>query len=31
MVTKGEQNPFISLPPFGDVYLARDPRRTSAN
>jgi tetratricopeptide (TPR) repeat protein len=29
--TGGKQNPYVSLPPFGDVYLARDPRRASAN
>ncbi len=29
--THGEQNPYITLPPFADVYLARDPKRTSAN
>ena len=29
--TGGAQNPYVSLPPFGDVYLARDPRRASAN
>lgn len=28
--THGEQNPYISLPPFGDVYLARDPKQASA-
>jgi tetratricopeptide (TPR) repeat protein len=27
--THGEQNPFISLPPFGDVYLARDPKHAA--
>jgi tetratricopeptide (TPR) repeat protein len=29
--TGGVQNPYLNLPPFGDVYLARDPRRASAN
>ena len=24
-----DQNPYISLPPFGDVYLARDPKQAS--
>ena len=27
--TNKEQNPYISLPPFGDVYLARDPKQAS--
>ena len=27
--THGEQNPYISLPPFGDVYLTRDPKQAS--
>jgi len=27
--TNKEQNPDISLPPFGDVYLARDPKQAS--
>ena len=31
LATNGRQNPFISLPPLGDVYLARAAGRTSAN